>query len=196
MNNKLQIISVFSKNDIIGLNIFVNSLLAQTNKNWLLNLIHNGVPTAETCNLISLYQTKCDLRFQYMAVDTGYWGHVNRKKLLDETNTSEGDFLLITNHDSYYMPVMVEHVLNVFKEDIDLVYFDFIHSHQGYQYYHSEPFISKIDWGAFVTRTEVAKKSGLNNTTHYCADGIFLEDYKKVITKGMVHIPLPLYVHN
>ena len=193
---KLQVIVVSYNNDLVSLNIIVNSFLAQTNKSWVMHLVHDGKPNAETASLVYHYATKCDLRFQFTEQVNGNYGHPNRRLVLNQINPEDGEFLLITNHDNYYTPVFVEKVLNSFTDDVDLVYCDFINSHQGYQYYHSEPAISKIDMGAFVTRTDLSKKSGFNNIEHFCADGIFLEDYKKLITKQLVHVPLPLFVHN
>jgi hypothetical protein len=175
--------------------MFVNSFLLQTNQNYVLHFIHDGVVSLPVNDLINHYRNFCDIRIIGVDPPTGAWGHINRARMLSKIDPNEGELLLITNFDNYYVPVFVDTVLSNFNEEVDLLYYDFVHSHQGYQYYNSFPEISKIDMGAFITKTELAKQVGFNST-HYCADGFFLEDYKKAMSKNMRYVKRALFVHN
>lgn len=192
---RLQVIVACYQNQIFNFNVFINSFLLQTNQNYVLHFIHDGTVSLPVTDLINHYRHFCDIRIIGVEPPTGVWGHMNRATMLSKIDPNEGGLLLITNFDNYYVPVFVETVISNFKKDIDLIYYDFVHSHQGYQYYQSYPEISKIDMGAFITRTKMAKKVGFNST-HYCADGFFLEDYKKAMKKDIVYINRALFVHN
>lgn len=192
---KLQVIVACYQNQIFNFNVFINSFLLQTCQDYKLYFVHDGDTTMAVDDLIGHYSRFCNIELHKVVPATGVWGHANRAAMLSKVDPKDGELLLITNFDNYYVPVFVETILANFNKDIDLLYYDFVHSHQGYQYYNSFPEISKIDMGAFITRTKLAKKVGFNST-HYCADGFFLEDYKKVVKKGIVHINRALFVHN
>lgn len=195
MSDNLQIIVAAYDNRIYNFNVFINSFLLQTHKNFILHIVHDGAANQALLDLMHHYSRFCDLRFECIDPPTGVWGHLNRKTALEKLDPNEGDKLLITNFDNYYVPVFVEYINKTFTQDVDLVYYDFVHSHQGYMNYKSVPEISKIDMGAFITRSKLAKDVGFNST-HYCADGVFIEDYKKRSNGQACYIDRTLFVHN
>lgn len=192
---RLQIIAACYQNQIFNFNVFINSFLLQTNQSYVIHFIHDGIVNLSVTDLIDHYRNFCDVRILGVDPPTGVWGHINRSTMLSKIDPNEGELLLITNFDNYYVPTYVDTVLSNFKDDVDLLYYDFVHSHQDYNYYKSYPEISKIDMGAFVTRTKKAKEVGFNST-HYCADGFFLEDYKKAMNQRAEYISKALFVHN
>jgi glycosyltransferase involved in cell wall biosynthesis len=124
------------------------------------------------------------------------WGHTPRNYGLEHATE---DWVVMSGDDNYYMPVFVDHFLEVGeKGGVHFVYCDMIHNWVNSEYHHikSQPRYGAIDIGNFMAKRENAQKLRLD-ITKVAADAIFVEDYlKKFNREGVRYIPKPLYVHN
>lgn len=173
------------------LKCFIESILSQTSNNYKLHVIHDG-PDEE---FLSLKYDSVNL-IQYPNRTENY-GHILRDWALK--NIVHNEYVLITNGDNYYTPVMVEEVSKC-KED--LIYFDFICHHSttsnenksSYGFLKSEMKSCFIDMGSVVVRSELAKKVGFNST-QFGADWDYFNQLLK-ITNSVTKINKVLLVHN
>lgn len=182
------------------LEVFVGSLLLQTNPDWELHIIHDGVAQKVVHDIIGKYNDDNRIKFTCTLNRNGSYGHPNRKSALNALQGNGDDLVLLTNADNYYCPGFVDQILKAYqsKPEIGLVYTDCIHSHFQWDYHHSEPVEGKIDLGAACIRYDIAKSVGFR-WTHYSADGAYIEACaKEAIRRGLraIHIPKGLFTHN
>lgn len=179
------------------LRILCDCFLVQTNPNWELHIIHDGLASAEVRQSM---REGLDERITFSESKTKYgnYGHPNRKAMLQSVKAEEGDFILITNDDNYYVPKFVEYMLGACVANVGMVYCDTLHSYLHYGVHHSELKEEGIDMGAFIVRADVAKEVGFNHY-HFSADGAYAEEcLAKCREKnmGIAYIAKPLFVHN
>ena len=192
---KLHVICVAYKR-IIPLRVLVDSFLLQTNPNWILYVVHDGKMPNGVKDVSKLYT---DDRISFIETDKrkGFYGHINRRMMLD-TLPSCDDYVLMTNDDNYYTPMFVEFILEAGGEDVGVIYCDTIHSHFQYDYHKSSLRQNGIDMGAFIVKLDVAKCTGFNNLD-YSADGIFAGDCLETCNENglkTTHIKKGLFIHN
>ena len=184
------------------LRCLVASLACQTSLRFAIKIIHDG-PSLETRACVSdLRRIYPMLRILYQETEERFndYGHSLRSiGLID----SQYDYILLTNDDNYYVPVFIEEIENVIKEQTpDIIYFDMVHSYViedqpnpiSYQTLITEPRINRIDIGSFVFKSELGKAVGIRERSSD-ADGVFFEDMKRTGAK-IVKIPKVLFVHN
>lgn len=178
-------------NRIYPLKSMLSSLLAQTNNNWVANVIIDN-PTE---NLSKYLDFPMDPRITYTVLDERYndYGHTPREIFKQQ---SIADYIVMTGDDNYYTPNFVEELISTVGDKPGLVYWDMVHSHFNYQYFKCIPAHGQIDMGAFATRTDLAKQIKLN--TGFAADGDFIVDYMRKFGKSekTVKINKVLFVHN
>ena len=180
-----------------SLKCFINSIKAQTNNNWRLFIVHDGLNQSLKEDLTKNGYLNGKVIFVEHPIRTQTYGHILRKWALE--NLVIRDYVLITNGDNYYTPNMVEEVS---KYSEDFIYFDCIHSHrrkrnhnqQDYGLMISELKESMIDMGCVVIKSEIAKKVGFNHT-NYSADWNYFRDVLEQ-NPSIVKINKVLFVHN
>lgn len=185
----IDIIAVtYGHNEI--LKCFINSIKAQTNKNWRLVLIHDGLNINLFDDLTQNGYLHLDnIEFIQYSNQTKNYGHLLRKWAL--RNVVKNEYVLLTNGDNYYAPCMIDEVL---KRKEDFIYFDCVHSHKGYQYFNSSLSIGNIDMGCAVINSKIAQEVGFNHVD-YAADWLY---FSEVIMRSpsIYKIPKTLMVHN
>lgn len=177
--NKVEVpisVQVVTFNRPKKLRVLISAIICQTFENWSLHVVHDGPSedAAAICNSFS------DDRIHYYETETvnGAWGHPNRDWAL---SLMDGEYMLFTNDDNYYVPEFMERLLNkAQQEGLDFVYCDMVHNHQNYQVLRTEPRRCHIDMGAFLVKTALAKQVGFKDYD-YCGDGVFVE---KVVASG------------
>jgi glycosyltransferase involved in cell wall biosynthesis len=194
--NKLQII-VIAYHRATALRLLIDSFLLQTNSDWYMTIIHDGPAPDDVLSVIRSYN---DSRINFTATEdiTSNHGYYIRKGVLPILNEQNGNYLLNTNDDNYYVPRFIELMFREIRDDSAIVFCDTVHSHQEYDTQESDLKVSHIDMGAFIVRLDVAKQAGFNHDT-YAYDGYFAEDCKRVsISKGLGihHVRKPLFIHN
>lgn len=181
----------------IPLRGLIDSFALQTNPNWRLHIIHDGPAPISIKDIVVSYRDN-RISFCETVEVIGNYGHPNRRTMLESLPSSNKDWVLITNHDNYYVPKFVEYFLDLCDSTVGLVYCNTIHSHYSYTLHYSKLAVSGIDMGAFIVRLDVAKETGFNYT-HFAADGRYVEECvdtckrKNLRTK---YIDKFLFVHN
>ena len=181
----------------VSMRILIDSFLVQTNPNWELTIVHDGWASDEVWKTLELYD---DPRIRYRQSEERYgqYGHYNRKKFLKDLDADPLDYILLTNDDNYYVPVMVNKVLSMCNDSVGLVFWDIVHSHFDYDVLKSQIKVDRIDVGSFVVRADVAKSIGFNQVC-FNGDGYYAENcagYCANHKLSIKYIPKCLFVHN
>lgn len=180
------------------LKCFINSIKSQTNNNWELYIIHDGLnPKLKKELQDECYLIKDKIKFIEHPTRTENYGHLLRKWALDNLNLK--DYVLITNGDNYYTPNMIDEVL---KRNEELIFFDLVHSHknvnnlnkQSYGYMNSQLKSSHIDIGNVVIKSNLAKKVGFNSIK-FAADWDYISEILQ-LNPSIYKIDKILFVHN
>ena len=191
------------------LKVFVQSVINQTHKNWMLHVLHDG-QNDDFCNIMENYKRDHPAQITYECTDTRFndYGHSLREVGLEKAT---GEYVLITNCDNYYAPKALEFINNAVahsEKKPDVVMFDMVHSHRNpggriapsYSFF--EVFYKRrsIDMGAAIVETSLAKKSGFSDKS-FAADATYFENvHKTKLESGsgliVTKIPRVLLVHN
>lgn len=181
----------------INLRILCDCFLVQTNPNWELHIIHDGMASSEV-KQVCRDREDPRIHFKETSVRVGQYGHPNRKMMLERVKADPDDFILITNDDNYYVPKFVEYMLGSVNPAIGIVYCDTLHSYIHYNVHQSKLLEEGIDMGAFIVRQDVAKEVGFQHA-HFSADGAYAEECAKHCRDkelNFTYIPIALFVHN
>lgn len=197
INPMLHIIcTVFGR--AIHLRRFIDCIYLQTDKNWILHIIHDGPPSEDVKAIMTLYREP-NIFFQSTPQVNGHYGHPNRQLVLKELILNHKDYVMITNDDNMYVPVFVEYFLKECqKENVGMVYCDVIHSYMGYNILKTEIRENHIDMGSFIVKLDVAKRVGFTHL-HFSADGTYAvacANHCRVRRLKIVYIPKALFIHN
>jgi GT2 family glycosyltransferase len=207
---KLYIICVAYERPI-ALRLLIDSFLLQTNPNWELIIIHDGLASKEVLKTIGryYYQERFQKQINEFWFESqeryGLFGHPNRRKMLQMLKGNKDDYILITNDDNYYVPFFIEYLMKVADRNVGFIYCDAItrvayedQITRDYKVLYSQIEISKIDMGSFIVRLDIAKKVGFDSDLFH-ADGIYaVECCKECKRQGLKpeYVDKPLYVHN
>jgi len=180
-----------------SLKCFINSIKNQTNNNWTLFIIHDGLNHTLKEELTNENYLNDKVIFIEHPVRTQNYGHILRKWSLENLNLNGR--VLLTNADNYYTPNLVDEVLSYSE---DFIYFNVIHSHKNktnhnksnYGFMNTKLEQSKIDMGCVVVKSEIAKKVGFNSTS-YEADWHYFDEILKT-NPSILKIDKVLFVHN
>lgn len=172
----------------------------QTNGEWVMKIIHDGTPPDGMAKRIKdLHDAR--IEFDYTERVNGFWGHVNRRMVLQEVCGSPEDYVLITNDDNQYVKVFWELFAAECGKDVGMVLCDMLHNYKWCGYYSvasTQVAVGRIDMGAFIVRLDVAQAVGFNHTVEV-ADGLYaVECAKECARRGLrvVKIGKPLFIHN
>jgi hypothetical protein len=182
------------------LKCLLQSIICQTYSNWEVILIHDGVDLSHKSNLKEYLN---DPRFFYTSTSEryGYWGHKSR---IIGTTLSLGDWIIHSNDDNYFVPILLEEIVNIISlnSEVNFIYWDMIlgkykneHSHNKKDYGHFIPKIqhSYMDWGQFTTKKEIISKYYIQYE-EAAADGTLIENMKHELIPA--YIDKVLFVHN
>jgi hypothetical protein len=182
------------------LKCLLQSIICQTYSNWEVILIHDGVDLSHKSNLKEYLN---DPRFFYTSTSKryGYWGHKSR---IIGTTLSLGDWIIHSNDDNYFVPILLEEIVNIISlnSEVNFIYWDMIlgkykneHSHNKKDYGHFIPKIqySYMDWGQFTTKKEIISKCYIQYE-EAAADGTLIENMKHELIPA--YIDKVLFVHN
>jgi hypothetical protein len=116
----------------------------------------------------------------------GFWGHPNRKWLLEEVTSK---WVSWGNADNYYCPIYVEWMKSVGDEfELDVVLTNIVHNYKDvnpypcppYSVLDARPVLGGVDFISFIINTEVVKEVGLNHTEFSGQDGKIIDDTKQL----------------
>ena len=193
---KLKVLMVAYKRPI-ELMVSCGLFLRQTNPNWDLRIMHDGFPPKQVSEIMNLFGDE-RIHFEYSKERNGFWGHINRKSMLEELECEDTDFVLMTNDDNIIVPSFVEQMLGVVTEKTGLVMCDMLHSYANYEYKTTRLQVGFVDMASFIVRADVAKAIGFQHTSEFCGDGLYAIDCAKYcIDKGLdiLHLPRAIFTH-
>ena len=148
----------------------LSSLIAQRNPNWRAICVFDGDDPETLANATYAAEHLKDERVTAVyAPHRGVWGHPAREEGL---KLCETDFVCLTGHDNYYLPMFVEVVLSTAAEfdakntNVSMIHTDFLHLGNaehfagGYRYFPSAIQYGMVDMGSVVVNTELAQAVG------------------------------------
>lgn len=175
-----------------------DSLLAQTDPDsWCCRVIHNGPAADESEFNNRCYWLKNDSRFQLECspTDTGNWGTANRQRAIDECQT---EYLVQTSVQDYWLPQAMGYITKTLTENKpDILVWNSVNHLVGpCRVLDADLKWSKLDWGNFAVKTEIAKQVPIKQK-EYCADFLFVQDcMNKGLIKRAQKIDALLTIHN
>lgn len=182
----------------IELGILIGCFQLQTDPNWELYIIYDGPVPRWYKDLIKKHQKDKRINFYNSEKRTQCFGHPNRRAMLKKLRYTEGDYLLMTNDDNYYVPRFIEFMLSVCGDKTGMAYCNTIHSHFEYKLNMTEIKKGRIDIGAFIVRLDIAKEAGFKHDD-FAADGDYAEECKALCDKKRLDtywLQKPLFIHN
>lgn len=184
------------------LTTLLGSLLAQTNPNWKAHVIvdsHEDFNSDGMQKVKNFFSFENRIRFSSIDGPNRDWGNTPRMYGLDQC---QEEWMVMTGDDNYYTPLFVNEVFNVIDDNVNFVYCDHVQIEANYNYYRgvldTNPAISQIDLGAYVTRPKLARQIQFN-VKNFFGDGEFANNYANAFcTKHefIRKIHKVLYVHN
>ena len=200
----LEIVAVTYGHDF-KLKCFIDSIRSQTNPNWCLHIIHDGVGEIFD-NLkqdLSSNGYLDDSRIVLSATKarSNNWGHPLRQHGL-KNRISSAPYIVITNSDNYYVPIWVSEINTALGQD--LIYWDCVHSHEnprfdrscGYGLLNAKLEFAWIDMGCVAIKSNIVTKVGFPFTS-FAADWEYFESCLKHISPNKIKkINKILFVHN
>jgi|688.fasta_scaffold83839_4 hypothetical protein len=195
-------IVVVSYKRVPQLQTLIYSLIAQTNKDFSIHVIHDGKDLRTRQAIREIKKQNPALTIKYTETDSRFndYGHTLRSIGLRE---SIADYTLLTNDDNYYAPIFIEEMVsNAMLFQSDVVFCDMVHNHifndlpnpVGYQVLISEPIMNRIDMGCFIFKTRIGQDVGFNSRA-FEADWDF---FQSLLDAGAKYskVEKVLFVHN
>jgi hypothetical protein len=182
----------------IHLRMMVDNFLIQTCENWKLTIVYDGPAPQSIKDVMRLSLNDYRVNFIQTPERTQCYGHLNRKKYLQEIKGSPNDFVLITNEDNQYTPTFVEYFLKETAQNVGMVYCVTIHSYLQYKVLRTQIKENFIDMGSFIVRLDVAQSIGFNHT-HVSADGRYaVECLAECEKRGLIAVKInkAIFIHN
>ncbi len=181
------------------LKTFVQSVINQTNKNWILTVIHDG-PNENFNKLMIEYKNTSPDQIHFKNTSERYndYGHSLRDQGLKQIL---GDYVILTNADNYFVPKAIElinKVLNSSDKEIDVIMYNYLASHHNYINFVSSYKRHYIDISAAAVKKDLAERAGFKDKS-YDGDATYFEDIAKLVSPNKLtifKINSSLLVHN
>jgi len=177
--------------------ILVHALQLQTHEDWELLLIHDGPDDTELAGLIQRIDDP-RIRFHQTAERHNDWGHSLRALALKwiEQEPIDGDYVVITNADNYYVPGFIEATLPHFGPETVAVCCGMAHDQRDWIAGPPELHFGRIDCGSAMVTREAALTVGWTSR-QYAADWEFFQALLARYGKSRIELlPNTLFVHN
>lgn len=154
----------------------IQSLQAQTYKNWELILVHDG-PNDTGLKDIDFKDKR--IKYSERPNRSGNWGHKIRSEEI--AKLSGNGFVLITNPDNYHVPTYLEKMLQGFvSETVKATYCaQMVHSYTDWKIIPCRLQRGYLDCAGVMLRSEAAKSVGWNDLESHSADWTFFADVIK-----------------
>lgn len=174
------------------------SLLSQTCGDFEAIIIHDGYDEKHE-GIVKPYLE--DNRFKYLFTDVRYndWGMSLRNVGLEIAN---GDWIINTNDDNYYVPIYLEELKKSLTIDPDsnFIYYDCVLSHNNLINHNKKDYgllipqirSCYIDMGQFAVKKDIIVKHKFNSV--FVGDGDLIESMKHELKPS--YIDKILFVHN
>jgi glycosyltransferase involved in cell wall biosynthesis len=127
------VIAAYGDPDPLGCLLY--ALKCQTYKNWEALVIYDDEVIPDETKELVLGQLWDDRIKLWGRPHKGQYGHCHREYGIQQAT---GDYICLTNHDNYYVPVFFEAMLHTaVSKQADFVYCPFIHDYFDYAFYPS-----------------------------------------------------------
>ena len=173
---------------------------AQYSQRFRLTVLHDGSPDPGFVDeLVGERYLGGNVRLLATTQRFNDWGHSLRDIALRELVSLP--WTLLTNADNYYTPEFVQQTEERAMKGgkLDVVMWNLAHNHHNHRYIKTEFALCKVDMGAFMTKTALARNIGFNHRNAE-ADGYFVEEIKMRLkhTGGVLlyHFDKLFMVHN
>jgi glycosyltransferase involved in cell wall biosynthesis len=166
------------------------SFRSQTYDHWEAIVVHDG-PGPEARAVV---EQLGDPRVVFVEAPEhkGQWGHPWRQLGIDRCT---GDFIGLSNADSYYAPVYFEWMLSALLDfGADFVCCNMVHSSLRWAPLSTKPVKGGLDVGAWIARAALVKATPWRDLS-YTGDGTYIEDLH-ARADGIAHVHGYLFVHN
>lgn len=185
--------------------VFVQSILNQTNTDWILTVMHDG-PDPQFDAMLSQFKSQRpdSIFFESTLERYNDYGHTLRGRGIAG---ARGKYILLTNADNYFVPKALEYITQATAHgDPDVVMFDMVHSHirpggralPDYSFFKTAYSRGNIDISAAVVRTSLAREAGFRDKSHD-GDASYFEDVARAASPtglSVIKINRVLLVHN
>lgn len=146
---------------------FVESMLAQRDPNWKAIIFHNG-PNPEMKEWVESYKDN-RLVYEESELNTGMWGTQNRQTAL--TYMVDTPYVIQTSVQDYWLQNAMAELNNVIAaSQPDMITWQAINHLFRYGILTGEVAFGHCDWGQFCTKTEYAKKVGIQKMDQFTSD--------------------------
>jgi glycosyltransferase involved in cell wall biosynthesis len=177
----------------------LNSLCAQTSRNWIAHVIAD-CPPKDVLNslekIIKYFENEERIKFTILDKRYNDWGHTPRNICLKSATEK---WVVMTGEDNYYTPKFVELFLEAADKNPNttFVYCDMVHNWLKHEYIHIKSKIEygRMDIGNFMSRTKFSKEIQID-TSVADSDWKFVAEYVTSFGVNLIYIPRTLYVHN
>jgi hypothetical protein len=171
--------------------LFITSMLLQKDPHWKAIIYSNG--HNPHCKAIVGHFNDERIRYKESPENSGAWGCYNRIDALN--NMVDTEYVCQTSIQDYFTPNAVSEILKY--PTTDLIYWDSLHNHIGWDKLTPELKHSYIDWGNFALKTSIAKAVGINYPEEPTADGYFIQDcMNSQLISSLFKIQKTLTIHN
>lgn len=176
-----------------NLKVILQSLVVQTNPNWLAHVIIDGM-TNEYFQVKNIYQDENRIRFSHIEGPHNDWGHTGRNYGLDKAIE---EWIVMSGDDNYYAPTFVENFLHHAVNQTDFVFCNMVHDmkRDDYQPIPCKIQLGWIDIGNFMSRKSVIGDLRID-PKDYNGDWEFIRRYQLKSRQAPTKIDKILYVHN
>jgi hypothetical protein len=180
----------------------LHSFIGQRHQNFEVVVTHDTYDDQMfACLMKFMLDTSLPLTIRFSRDWHKNWGASLRERLVPE---AQGDWLLLTNEDNYYVPAWLDNVMPL-VEHHDMIMWDMVHSHvrpggrdqDAYQQFHCFPRAHNVDMGSFMVRTSLAKQVGFRYKNDV-ADGLYCEELYQLLSgpDRFAKINRVMFVHN
>lgn len=172
----------------------ISSLLMQTNKDWILWLIHDGQPENDKIKEYVNFINDPRIVYKQTAFRNNNWGHQIRADFLQQVQT---EFVVITNPDNQLVPSFIEYMKAGFMiGTVGTWCSHMVHSYRKWDTQECRLERGWIDCSGMMLRTAEAKAVGWKSLEH-SADWFFFENLIKVYgINRFAKVKGTLLIHN
>lgn len=182
------IISTYNQNKEKGLVRLFRSLVYQTDKNFYVEVVHDGPDQDRTKDLVKQFSYLLDVSYTETPKREDYWGHNCREVglLNSPTNIEKPYYIHYTNGDNEYERIAIERFNHLAKTNAEILLANIKHSYFNYGVLEVQFKEASCDFMNMCIRSDIAQSMGFPYR-NYAADAWLIRDinnkYKLNIAK-------------
>lgn len=172
---------------------FIDSMIAQRDTGWDAVVFHNGPSDTMRTRIAVIGDSR--LQYEESSSDSGQWGTMNRATAI--RYIAENGYIVQTSVQDYWLPHAVQMIRQQMATQPSIITWDSINHLTGPGVLQCELAWSKVDWGNFALRVDIAKELGIQRPTEFCSDWYTIQEgLNRGYFTDRIHIPFVLTIHN